>query len=92
MIIRIMGEGQYDVADGDVVDLQELDVALEKAVDGNDDGDFRRALNSLLDRVREVGRPLPDDELDASDAILPSEDAHVDEVRALLLGDGVIPG
>ncbi len=92
MIIRILGEGQFRVGDSDVDGLQELDRALETAVEGGDERAFRSALHALLESVRSVGERLPDDELDASDAILPGPDAHVDEVRALLLEDGVIPG
>ncbi len=92
MIIRILGEGQYQVGDADLDGLQALDGELEQAVESGDDAVFRQALVALLDRVRSVGSKVPDDELDASDAILPGEDAHVDEVRALLLDDGVIPG
>lgn len=92
MIIRIMGEGQYRIPEADLDGLQRLDEKLETAVEGDDDSTFRNALVALLDRVREVGEPLPDAELDTSDAILPPEDAHVNEVRALLLDDGIIPG
>ena len=92
MIIRILGEGQYRIDEGDLDGLQTLDGELERAVDSGDDGVFRQALVALLDRVRSVGTKVPDEELDASDAILPGDDAHVDEVRALLLDDGVIPG
>ncbi|MGI8623276.1 MAG: PspA-associated protein PspAA [Solirubrobacteraceae bacterium] len=91
MIIRIMGEGQFSVPDADVDGLQRYDERLEAALDG-DEATFREALSVLLDRVREVGTCLPDEELDASDAILPPSDATVAEVRALLLEDGVIPG
>lgn len=92
MILRILNEGQYAIPDDAVPGLQELDEALERALDSGDDDTFRTALRSLLDRVRSTGSRLPDDDLDSSDAILPDEDAHVAEVRALLLEDGVIPG
>ena len=91
MIIRIMGEGQYDIADTDVPGLQRYDEELEAALDA-DETAFRSALWALLARVREAGTLVPDEELDASDAILPPDDATADEVRALLLDDGVIPG
>ena len=92
MIIRIMGEGQWRMPDEAMPGLQELDEKLESAVEGGDEATFRSALVALLDRVRSAGSPLPDEELDASDAILPGPDASVAEVRALLLEDGVIPG
>lgn len=92
MIIRILGEGQYEIPADQVDGLQRCDEALEKAVDGDDEQQFRSALTTLLARIREVGTCVPDEELDTSDAILPSDDATVEEVRALLLDDGVIPG
>ena len=92
MIIRILGEAQFRLADEQVDSLQELDEALEEAVATGDEDTFRRALTALLDRVRTLGEQLPDEDLDASDAILPGEDASVAEVQALLLDDGVIPG
>ena len=92
MIIRILGEGQFRIPDEQMAGLQQLDEALEHAVNIDDDAAFRAALTTLLARIRQVGEHVPDEELDASDAILPGDDAHVDEVRALLLDDGVIPG
>ncbi len=92
MIIRILGEGQFSVDDADLDGLQELDAALERAVEGDDEQQFRSALTALLGRVRTAGKALPDDALEPSDAILPGPDAYVDEVRALILDDGIIPG
>lgn len=92
MIIRVLGEGQYDVEDGAVEALQPLDEELEAAVESADEQRFRAALTSLLERIRAVGKPLPDEEIDASDAILPGPDARIEEVQAILLDDGVIPG
>ncbi len=92
MIIRILGEGQYSVSDADLDGLQKLDVALERAVESEDEQQFRGALTTLLERVRTTGAQLPPDSLEPSDAILPGGDAHVDEVRALILDDGIIPG
>jgi hypothetical protein len=92
VIIRILGEGQYDVSAADMDALQDLDKRLEAAVSGDDDEVFRTALTALLQKVREIGKPVPDEELAPSDAILPAEDAHVDDVRELLTDEGVIPG
>jgi hypothetical protein len=92
MIVRILGEGQLEVPDGEIAGLNALDDALQKAIDGDDDDAFRTALHALLDRVRAVGRPLPADSLYPSELILPAPDAHVDEVRDLLSDEGLIPG
>jgi hypothetical protein len=50
-----------------------------------------RALGALLDAVRERGVPLPDDALEPSELILPAADASLEEVRAMLTDDGLIP-
>jgi hypothetical protein len=92
VIVRILGEGQRDIPDGQIDDLNKLDDELQAAVEADDDGRFRAALSALLDRVRQVGAPLPDDALEPSDLVLPAEDAHVDEVRELLGDEGLIPG
>ena len=92
MIVRILGEGQLDVADGELDSLNALDDALQAAVDGGDDGRFADALSALLDRVRQVGRPVPDEEIVPSDLVLPSADATLAEVRELLGDEGLIPG
>ncbi len=92
MIVRILGEGQLDIPDGEVSGLNALDDALQKAIDQDNDDAFRTALHALLDRVRAVGSPLPADSLAPSELILPAPDAHVDEVRDLLGDEGLIPG
>jgi hypothetical protein len=92
MIIRILGEGQYDVADDALPRLNELDAQVESAVEAGDVAAFASALGALLVGVRTTGAPHPADSLDESDLILPPDDATIDEVRELLAGDGLIPG
>lgn len=92
MIIRILGEGQYDVSEAALDRLNELDSRVESAVEGNDDAAFVAALTELLEGVRTVGVAHALDSLDESDLILPMADATIDEVRALLNDDGLIPG
>lgn len=92
MIIRILNEGQYDVSDAALDRLNELDGALEAAVEAGDQARFAPALAALLDGVRTVGVQHEVDSLDTSDLILPPEDASIEEVRELLADDGLIPG
>jgi len=92
VIIRILGEGQYDVADHALERLNELDAALEAAVEAGDEAAFATALSGLLEGVRTVGVAHPADSLDESDLILPYADATIDQVRQLLSDDGLIPG
>lgn len=92
MIVRIMGEGQLRVDETELDELNRLDDVLGEAIESGDDESFRSALMSLLDAVRSAGTPVPDDELVHSDLVLPYADAHVDDVRAMLTEDGLIPG
>ncbi|HTA09893.1 MAG TPA: hypothetical protein VK836_15350 [Streptosporangiaceae bacterium] len=92
MIVRILGEGQFEVAEAAVAELNELDAALEAAVERNDDAAFRPALAALLARLREVGSPTEADDLRPSELIIPQPDATMDEVRKLLTDEGLIPG
>ena len=91
MIIRILGEGQWDVDDRHLDALNALDGALEKAVESGDDRQFNIEMHALLDAVRQQGDRLEDDSLEESDLILPPSDATLEEVRALLTDEGLVP-
>ncbi len=86
-----MGEGQLNVADTDLNALNALDSELEAAIEAGDDERFRKALHNLLDNVRQVGTPLPADSLEPSELILPPADSDMEEVRAMLGDEGLIP-
>jgi len=92
MIVRISGEGQFEVPDGHVGELNRLDQDLTKAVDGGDEEQFKTALEALLASVRTAGREEPLDFLGESDLILPGPDATIEEVREVLGEEGLIPG
>ncbi|AGJ54522.1 MULTISPECIES: hypothetical protein [Streptomyces] len=92
MIVRIMGEGQVVLADSHVAELNKLDDILLAEMESGDGPGFRTTLHALLDKVRELGAPLPDDSLEPSELILPAPDATLEEVRSMLRDDGLIPG
>jgi hypothetical protein len=94
MIVRILGEGQWNVEDDRLDPLNELDAEVESAVEAGDQERFVTGLAALLDAVRSIGTPLPDESLVDSDLILPPADATIEEVRALLTDsdEGLIPG
>jgi hypothetical protein len=92
VIVRILGEGQYDLSDDAVSALNDLDAKVESAIEAGDDTAFRDALATLLDGVRTAGVPHDADSLDSSDLILPMADATLAEVKDMLSGDGLIPG
>ncbi|MEU0003777.1 hypothetical protein ABZ079_05550 [Streptomyces sp. NPDC006314] len=92
MIVRIMGEGQVKLDDSHFPELNKLDDELLEEMESGDEEGFRRTFTALLDAVRRLGTPLPDDALEPSELILPSPDATLEEVRELLSDDGLIPG
>jgi len=92
MIIRILGEGQYELADGTLDQLNILDATLQAAVDAGDRAGFAAALRALLSAVRDRGTAVPDEVLTASDLVLPAPEAALQEVAALLGDEGLIPG
>jgi hypothetical protein len=92
MIVRILGEGQLELPESAAQELNQLDAALESAVERNDEAAFRPALAALLARVRQVGTPAPPDDLRPSELIVPQPDASMEEVRKLLTDEGLIPG
>jgi hypothetical protein len=92
MIVRILGEGQLELPDGSLDELNVLDVALEDACGTGEHDAFAAALTEMLTRVRELGKPVADDYLGPSDLVLPSADASLAEVSALLTEEGLIPG
>lgn len=92
MIIRIMGEGQWEVDDPEQDDLNRLDEAVVAAVESGDESGYSSALNELLSAVRSQGTQVPDDFIGPSDALLPSEDVSLGELRDLLGDEGLIPG
>ncbi len=92
MIVRILGEGQFDVPDERIERFNEVDERLVGAVEAGDEHTYRQALAALLDAVRTGGARVPDDYLGPSDLILPAPDTSLDELKELLGDDGLIPG
>jgi hypothetical protein len=92
MIVRILSEGQWDVDEEHLIELNRLDDEVEAAVENGDEVTFANTLAALLNAVRTHGSVLPVDSLEDSDLILPPSDATLTEVRAMLTDEGLIPG
>lgn len=92
MIVRIVGEGQFRMADEHLDRLNDLDNAVVDAVAKGDADPYKKVFGELLDFVRGNGSPLPDEELVGSDAIIPPDDTTLEEAREEFKGEGLIPG
>jgi hypothetical protein len=88
VIVRILGEGQFDVAESERATLDGLEAALNDAVEGDDDAAFTAALAAVIDEVRRVGTPVAADAFTSSDLVVPFSDASLSETKALLADTG----
>ncbi len=92
MIVRILGEGQYRLDSIYLERLNDVDNQLVAQVDSGGEARFRELFEGMLAMVREHGQEVPLEELVTSDVVLPDPSSHLDEIKALFVGEGVIPG
>ena len=95
MIVRIMGQGQWVMEPEHLLELNELDRALEDRVEAGDEAGMVEALEALTAGVRRLGFEVPDDVIVESDLVLPDTDVSLADVRELLASTtqyyGLIP-
>jgi hypothetical protein len=91
MIVRISGEGQYELDERHHTQLNELDDAAVAAVDRDDEDGFHTHFEALLQLVRTEGTHLGDEELRPSDIILPPPDLSFVEAGEDFTGEGLVP-
>jgi len=91
VIVRIAGEGQFKLPDGDADRLNELDNRAVSAVEQGDETGFRELWSQMLEIVSSDGNAVDTDELVESDVILPPRDITFQEARGEFTGDGLIP-
>jgi hypothetical protein len=93
MIVRISGEGQYELDDSAGERLDELQSAALAAVESGSEAEFSGAFGALIAFVRNTGTAVPEDELLGSDVILPPADLGYEEARAggEFTGEGLSP-
>jgi hypothetical protein len=91
VIVRISGEGQFRLPDGDAERLNELDNRAVSAVEQGDEVGFRELWSQMLELVCSDGNALDDDELVESDVILPPRDVTFQEAKGEFTGEGLIP-
>ena len=91
MIVRISGEGQYELPDADAERLNELDNRAVAAADQGDETGFGELWTQMLELVVTDGTELGEDELVESDVILPPRDISFAEAQGEFTGEGLIP-
>jgi PspAA-like protein len=91
MIVRVSGEGQYEVPDDQRDRLNDLDNDAVAAAQAGEEAKFQELWAQILDLVTKECRPLADDELVESDVILPPRDVTIEEAAEEFTGEGLIP-
>jgi hypothetical protein len=91
VIVRIAGEGQYEVPDGLQERLNELDNEAVAAVEAGDEARFHELFDQMQQLVKNDCSPVPDEELVTSEVILPPSDLSFEEAKAEFTGEGLIP-
>src|SRR6266516_1251141 len=91
VIVRLMGEGQFQAPDELAGELNELDNKAVDAVTSGDEERLRELLEQMARAVRERGEALDPADLSSSDLIIPPPDLSLDEARELFSDEGLIP-
>jgi len=91
VIVRLMGEGQFEVDEEVAKGLNDLDEQAAQAVEAGDEARLSELLQRMSGAVRTNGARVPDEHLDASDAIIPPDDLSLEEARRLFEDEGLIP-
>jgi hypothetical protein len=91
VIVRLMGEGQFRADDDLRSRLDELDAAAQAAADADDEPELDRVLDEMWRLVQSSGERLADDDLSASDVVIPPSDLTLEETKRLFSDEGLIP-
>ncbi len=84
MIVRILADNQYRLADDQATAVEALDERLMHAINAGDSANFTSALHELSALIHQTGAPVADDEVVASDLIVPAPDMSLEEAQQAL--------
>jgi hypothetical protein len=91
VIVRIAGQGQYELPEDLLAKLNELDNEAVTAVESGDEQRFHDLFEQMLELIESGGSPLGEEELVESQVIVPPRDVSFEEARAEFTGEGLIP-
>jgi hypothetical protein len=91
VIVRVMGEGQFEIDDEVAKGLNELDEQAEQALEAGDTEQLAELLERMAEAVRTNGARVPDEDLTPSEGIVPPADLTLEEAKELFEGEGLIP-
>ena len=89
MIVRILGEGQFELDPSEAASLADLDKQLLAALEADDEATFHKVLGELVEKVRSHGTPVPPDRFVPSELAVPHETASLAELCEFLASEEV---
>jgi len=92
MIIRIMGEGQYNVKSSNFDKLNKIDNKIVEYVQKGDEKKYKKGLADLIGMIHREGIQLDNEDLIESDVIVPPADMTLEEARQVFRGTGIFKG
>lgn len=90
MIVRVSGEGQYELAERDGRQLEGMDRRLVEAINEDDLASFQSRLSETIRFVEEHGTPVPHHRVVPSEVIIPPPDIDLDEARQFFTDEGLM--
>jgi len=95
MIVRLMGEGQYELDKKHLDVVNKIDNNIVKIINSGDEKavkiTFKTEFKKLTEYVRSNGKKIPDEIIKPSDMIIPPADLTLEEARKIFKGEGLIP-
>ncbi len=92
MIIRIMGEGQYQASEALCNELNKIDNHIVTLVEEEKVEEFRKELARLISEIKGKAEPIDPKEIIESDIIVPPGDLSFEEAKAVFKGEGIFEG
>jgi len=92
MIIRVIGQGQYQVKSSLFDDLNKIDNQIVEYVQKGNEKAYKKSLAELIGRIVKEGETLDHKEIIESDIIVPPADMTLDEARQVFKGTGIFEG
>ncbi|VVB89144.1 Uncharacterised protein [uncultured archaeon] len=91
MIVRLMGEGQFELDKKHMDEMNRIDNNIVKIVNKGDEKVFKSEFKKLTNYVRKYGKPVPHEVIKPSDVIVPPSDITLEEAKKIFSGEGLVP-
>jgi 3',5'-cyclic AMP phosphodiesterase CpdA len=90
MIVRILGEGQFEVESSLADRINAIDNKIVEHVNKGDRKEFKKDLARMISTIKEKGEPIDPVDILPSDIIVPPGDLTLEEARKVFRGEGLI--